>query len=102
MVKPSLVPNDAGASRTLRAVLERLERDQTRSRSLRARDPSVIDGDSNRGQPKPDRRDAASRTRSAAVRHEAIVRISRIPEVIEVRFLKVIEEFVIAGERMRN
>ena len=62
----------------------------------------MIDANADRRQPKAHRRDATEGTGRAAIRNPAIDGIGAIPEVVEAGLLDIIEEFVVARERMRE
>ncbi len=62
----------------------------------------MVNTNTDRGQPKPHRCDAAGRAGRAPVRDEAIGRIRRIPKVIEIGLLDVIQKFIVVRKKMGN
>src|SRR5436309_13811173 len=62
----------------------------------------MVNANGNRAQTETDRRDAARRIWSGAIRNKTVGGIGGIPEIIETRLLNVIEKIIIAGKGMRQ
>src|SRR5262245_27230102 len=62
----------------------------------------MVNADSNRGQPKPHRRNAASRGARNSIWHQPVRGIGAIPKVSKMRSLDIFQEFVVIRKIMRN
>ena len=102
MVKPAFVTNIALNIRALGLFMERLQRLQNPFATLLARDPTVVNADTNGRQPKTDRGDAAIRVGSGTVADQAVCRVGFEPEVIECLSLKELEKVDVACELIRR
>ena len=100
MIEPFFVAHGTRGSRALRTLKEGPQRRCNPRDALGSRDPTVVYADSDRGQPEADCRDAAGRVGCAAVRNEAIGWIRLVPKVIEIGFLSIIKELVVARKRI--
>ena len=65
----------------------------------------MVNADADGGQPKPNRSDAAGRGGRAVhhpIRNEAIRRICRVPKIIKISLLNVIQKCIITGKQIGN
>src|SRR5690606_35490089 len=81
---------------SLRSVPEEPKRRERARSRLLARDVTALDADAVRRQAESDRRDARKRLGRPAIRHEAVLRVCRLPEPAEGALLDVVEEGLIA------
>src|SRR5262249_28648882 len=102
MVEPALVSYNAGDIGPLRSLEKGVQGGQDPGGALRAGDPAVVNANANRRQSETDGRDAAGRTVGAAIGDQAVIGIRRVPKVIEIGPLDVIQEFIVADKQMRR
>ena len=86
--------------RSLRQLLQELQRQQRAVHRLVAADPALLHADRIRGQRETDRSDAGERPRRIAVRRQAVALVGGVPEELERALLDVAEQRRQFGPRL--
>src|SRR6266540_6476103 len=102
MIEPALIADDVRGVGALRFLPERLQRIEHAPAALLARDPAVVDADTDGRQTKSHGGNAAIGVGSGTVADEAVCRIGFIPKIVESGLLEVIKKLVVAGEIFRR